>query len=139
MSSSATFGGNRGSEFKLLPNDPAQTIQRLDVWIDDHEGSQIVSKIKVFWRDGTSGSAGRDASINLHTHNFDEDEIITEFTIYAGEFVDGIAFKTNKLAAGFAARGPGGSGHRVDVGNGKLRGFTGRSGYDVDALSVTFN
>ncbi|KXG50013.1 Mannose-binding lectin [Penicillium griseofulvum] len=92
----------------------------------------------MFGGDGGGGSVFKLLSDDPD-QTFDEDEIIIQFTIYAGAYVDGISFKTNKLAGGFSARGPGGGAHRVDVGNGKLRGFTGKSGYDIDALSVTSN
>lgn len=114
-------------------------MQKIGVWIADHDGALIVSKIELFWQDGSRGSTGEDTSGKLYTHKFAEDEIITEFTIHAGSFVDGISFKTNKLASEFAARGPGGTAHQIDVGNGKLLGFTGRSGYDIDAISAGFN
>lgn len=104
-----------------------------------HTSALIVSKIELFWQDGSRGSTGEDTSGKLYTHKFAEDEIITEFTIHAGSFVDGISFKTNKLANEFAARGPGGTAQQIDVGNGKPLGFTGRSGYDIDAISACFN
>lgn len=138
MSSSQQYGGGGGEPFSMLPADERQTVQRLDVWHAEHEGSLIVSKIQLFWTDGTTQSQGTDTSNPPNTYKFAEDETITQFTIHSGLFVDAISFRTNKMVDEFIAGGRGGTPHNVDVGNGKLRGFGGRSGEDIDALSAYF-
>jgi hypothetical protein len=47
MSCSVEYGGEKGSPFRLLPQDHVQTVQKLDVRLADHEGS-LVAKIELF-------------------------------------------------------------------------------------------
>ncbi|KAE8309262.1 hypothetical protein BDV41DRAFT_580694 [Aspergillus transmontanensis] len=67
---------------------------------------------------------------------FGEDERVTEFVIWAWDWVDSIQIKTSKQQWHFG--GTGGAARKQDIGTGKLVGFDLSAGYRLDSLGSIF-
>ncbi|KAI1472065.1 uncharacterized protein F4812DRAFT_204019 [Daldinia caldariorum] len=127
-----------GGAFEFLNPEDASRVISLQVWTHPEGGHEVLRGIKVSWDSGLSMSCGTTSGDFQSEAKFTKHERIIEMIIWAGDWVDGISYKSTRNLQGKRLGGPGGSPHVQHCGNGILLGFHGMSGSMVDALGSIF-
>jgi hypothetical protein len=137
----STYGKTYNNPFSLYPDEPTQTVKKIDIWSGwssgDSEGYWVVKGIKLTWFNGQVKDIyrhpGKDDKHD--SYEFEADET-ANWSVWAGWRINKLQFSSSKGIL-FDAGAESGTEYS-NVANGALVGFEGDAGWEFDSISIRY-